>query len=113
MGAGYAAIIIKREKDLVAHFTEMRATSPASARTVEALQVEHNHFFRRLERRAVIRQSPTGLYYLDQPSWNAMNGMRRRVLFIVVGIAIALSLAVAYTAQSRVRQDSPPALNTP
>jgi len=112
MGAGYAAVIIRREKDLVAHFEQMRATSPGAAQSVEALQVEHNQFFRRLERRAVIRQSPTGLYYLDQPSWVAMNAMRRRLTFIVVGVAIAFGIGVFYTAQTRVA-DSAPASNAP
>ena len=110
--AAVAAVIIRREKELVAHFEQMRATSPASAQSVEALRVEHNQFFRRLEQRAVIRQSPTGLYYLDQPSWIAMNATRRRQMFIVMGIVIAISAAVVYTAQSRVRQDTPAALNT-
>ncbi|MEP6833973.1 MAG: hypothetical protein ABJB74_11285 [Gemmatimonas sp.] len=109
MGAGYAAIIIRREKDLVAHFERMRATSPESAQSVQALQVEANHFFRRLETRAVIRQSPTGLYYLDQASWNAVNAMRRRVIFIVLILAVAVAAATAYTARSRLVPTIPPA----
>ena len=101
MGAAYAAIVIRREKDLVAHFELARATSPASAQSLQALQVEDNHFFRRLEKRAVIRQSPTGLYYLDQPSWNAMNATRRRTMIIMVAIAVALAVLVAFTATMR------------
>lgn len=113
MGAVVAAMIIKREKDLVAHFEQMRATSPAAAQSLEALQVEHNQFFRRLERGAVIRQSPTGLYYLDQPSWVARNAMRRRIVIIVLMVAAVFAAAVAYNARSRVVIATPPASNVP
>ncbi len=109
MAVGYAAIIIRREADLVAHFELMRAISPASALSLESLRVEHNTYFRRLETRAVIRQSPSGLYYLDQRSWEAIKAFRRRTLIIVVTIAAAVAAAAAYTATSRSTPDVVPA----
>lgn len=108
MGAGYAAIIIKREKDMAAHFRDQRATSASAAQTLEVLRVEHNSIFRRLEDRAVIRQGPGGTYYLDEPSWDAMRRTRQRVLVIVLLVS-ALLLGYVYTAaRSRSRTADTP-----
>lgn len=109
MGAGYAAIIIRREKDLVSHFEQMRATSPTAAQSLESLRVTNDQYFRRLERRAVIRRSDTGLYYLDEPSWNAVNATRRRMVLIVLVLALAGAAAAAYTAVNRDSGEEPAA----
>ena len=109
MATAAVAIIIKREKDLVAHFEQMRATSPATAQSVDSLRVDHDRIFRRLEERAVIRQSPTGMYYLDQPSWTAMNSSRRRIVGIMLLLAAAVLASVLLTEQSRSAAKTAPA----
>lgn len=93
MGAAAAAIIIKREKDLVEHFRNAGATSPQRAQTPGALGVEDdNMIWRILVDRAVIREEAAGAYYLDEPSWEALGRRRRRMAIVVGGFAIALAL---------------------
>ncbi|MEO8000206.1 MAG: hypothetical protein ABI852_22340, partial [Gemmatimonadaceae bacterium] len=86
MGAGIAAVIIRREKDMVEHFVQQRATSVDTAQSLDGLRIEHNMIFRRLEDRAVIRQGAGGTYYLDEPSWKAVRRTRQRMLTVVVVI---------------------------
>lgn len=97
MGAAAAAIIIRREKDMIAHFVQQRATSVETAQTLDALRIEHNFIFRRLEDRAVIRQGANGTYYLDELSWSAIRRTRIRVLLVVVTISVLLIGYIAAT----------------
>jgi hypothetical protein len=93
MGAAAAAIIIKREKDLIEHFRRAGATSPQTAQSPDALGVEEDNFiWRRLVASAVIRPGAAGAYYLDEPSWEALGRRRRRVAVIVAVAAVALAL---------------------
>lgn len=92
MGAAAAAIIIRRERELVDHFRRAGATSPHTAQTLAALGVEQRFAWDRLVDGAVIRAGATGTFYLDEQSWEAL---RRRRQMIAVGIAILMiSLAV-------------------
>jgi len=104
MGAAAAAIIIKREKDLVEHFRRARATSPQTAQSPDALGVEDNNFiWRRLVGSAVIREGTGGAYYLDEPSWEAMGRRRRRLAVIVLVATVAFGV-LFYLVGSRVAQ---------
>jgi hypothetical protein len=104
MGAAAAAIIIRREKDLVEHFRRARATTPQTAQSPDALGVEdHNFIWRRLVRGAVIRAGAGGAYYLDEPSWEALGRRRQRVAVIVLIAAVALGVLV-YFAGTRTAQ---------
>jgi hypothetical protein len=95
MGAVAVAIIIRREKELVARFHQLGALSPATAVTPEAVGSDRRVAWRRLIKRAVIRPADHGTFYLDVPSWNAMLYVRRRmigVLFFVLAIVLATVL---------------------
>jgi hypothetical protein len=96
MGASAAAaIIIKREKDLVEHFRRAGATTPQAAQSPDALGVDDdNLIWRILVKDAVIRTGTTGGYYLDELSWEAL-GRRRRRLAVIVAVAF-LMLGVAF-----------------
>jgi hypothetical protein len=87
MGAA-PVIIIRRERDVVASYRGAGATSPETARSPEELDLSHRLAFDRLVRRAVLRDAGGGRYYLDEASWKATNGMRRR--FIIIALAILL-----------------------
>ena len=100
MGASAAAIIIRREKDLVEHFRRAGATSPQTAQSFDALGVEENMVWRLLADGAVIRSTPDGAYYLDEASWEALGRRRRRIAIIVLAAAIVLALA-SYFATAR------------
>jgi hypothetical protein len=95
MGAVAAAIIIRREKDLVAHFQQARATSAATAKSLSALGVEENMILRRMRERAVIREGAPGTLYLDEPSWVALRHTRRRLMTVMLFIVLAFSIGIA------------------
>ena len=94
MGAAVAAVIIRKEKDLVAHFRTSGAQSAESARTASELGVDDSFVWRRLLARAVIREARPGAYYLDEPSWEALNRSRRRMAIVVVVITLLLALVL-------------------
>jgi hypothetical protein len=90
MGAA-AAIIIRKERDIVRIYQEAGATAPTKARAPSDLGVHHRVAFNILVRRAVLREVGPDCYYLDEPSWNALRSMRRRV-----ASAVALVLLVVF-----------------
>jgi hypothetical protein len=96
MGASAAAaIVIKREKELIRHFRRAGATSPETAQSLSALGAEQGFIWERLVNGAVIRTATNGGFYLDEPSWEAM-GRRRRLLAVVVAlVAVAVLLGFA------------------
>ena len=97
MGAAAAAIIIRREKDLVAHFRSAGATSPQRSRTPGELGVEDdNLIWRILVKGAVIREGAAGAYYLDEPSWEALGRRRRRMAIIIGVFMLALALVTLF-----------------
>ena len=95
MGAA-AAIIIRREREIVSIFRAAGATRADAARRPEELDVDRRVAFRLLVGHAVLRDVGDGRYYLDEPSWNAFGAMRRRlvaVLLISVLVVIAILIA--------------------
>lgn len=95
MGATVTAVIVLKERQIVAAFRSGGATSAASAATPASLGVPEHGIFRRLRNRAVLREARPGLFYLDEPSWEALGRLRRRIAFVVVVAALALALALA------------------
>ncbi len=101
MGASViAAVIVKRERQLVAHFRRAGATTPAAAKTPDELGVATRLAWERLVRRAVIREAAPGKYYLDEPSWEAARALRRRVAIVALVIGLGV-LAWALYASNR------------
>jgi hypothetical protein len=94
MGAA-AAIIARRQRDVVSAYQTAGATSPAAARTPGELGVEHDMIVRGLVNRAVLRDAGEGRYYLDVPSWEALRRTRGRLVLVVGGIAVLLAVLLA------------------
>ncbi len=94
MGATAAAIIIKRERDLVDHFRRAGATSPQTAQSPAALGVETRLAWDILVRDAIIRTATGGTFYLDEPSWEAMGRRRRRIAIVIVVFAILVAIFI-------------------
>ena len=93
MGASAAAaIMIRKQRDLVDHFRRLRATSPETARPQPDLGVESSRAWKQLQDHAVIREAAPGTWYLDEPSYAALNHMRRRMLMIVLILMAAAVL---------------------
>lgn len=98
--AGAAAIIIRREKELVNHFRQMNALTPASAQSTNVLQVDENIAFRILRDRAIIRETSPGLYYLDELSWEASRRLKRRLALVLLAVVIVAGVS-SYFATAR------------
>jgi hypothetical protein len=93
MGASAAAgIIIKREKNLVAHFRSHGAVDSAHAMTPSELGVEQRLAWNILRRRAIIRDGAPGTYFLDELSWEALRSRRKRMAIIIVTVVLLMAL---------------------
>jgi hypothetical protein len=89
MGASAAAvIIIRREKDIVAHFESAGATDAARAIPPVEGRLGKRLAWRRLLARRVIREATPGSYYLDEAAWVALSHMRRRVATVFMVLAL-------------------------
>ena len=101
MATAAAAIIIAREKELVAHFRRAGALTPAKAKSATDLGVDPRLAWSILERRAIIREAGEGLYYLDEPAWVAHQQRRRRIattMLVIVLTLLAISTFVTMQA---------------
>ncbi len=87
---GAAAVIMRREKDLVELFRGARALSPDTAQSLRAVGASDGVPFRRLRQRAVLREAPGGRFYLDEPSWAAFTYIRRRLMLVLLLIVLGL-----------------------
>jgi hypothetical protein len=98
MGAAAAAVIIAKEKDLVAHFRLAGAVSAATAKSVTELGVDTRLAWNILERRAIIRDAGQGLYYLDELAWLTHQKRRRRRVMAVLVVVLGLFAVSAFVA---------------
>jgi hypothetical protein len=89
MGAA-AAILLRKERDIVNTYRGAGATTVDSARRSDELDVSEHLAFHRLVQRAVLRESTDGRYYLDEPSWQALRRMRHRMLIVVLILIVVV-----------------------
>lgn len=88
MGApAIAAVIIRKERELVELFQAAGATSPATAKSLDDVGVEQAWPLSRLRRRAVVREASPGRFYLDEEVLVAISGMRQRIILTLVAVA--------------------------
>jgi hypothetical protein len=94
MGASAAvAVILLKEKHIVAAFRRAGAISPSTAAAPATIGIDERLAFQKLKRRAVLREATPGLYYLDEPSWEALRSMRRRMAALLGLLVLAAALA--------------------
>jgi hypothetical protein len=91
--AAAAAILIRKEKDLVEHFKQAGAMSPSSAKSSSDLGVHERFAWSRLVRDAVIREAAPGTYYLDESAWVALGQKRRRVALVLTIFFVVIAVA--------------------
>jgi hypothetical protein len=97
MGASAAvAVILLKEKHIVAAFRDAAATSEAAAVAPSTLGVSERIPFRRLCDQAVLRTTAAGLDYLDEPSWEALRRGRRRRVLVALLLVIAFGLVFVF-----------------
>ena len=94
MGAAVAAILIRREKEVVDDFRGAGATSRESAQSYTAIGLGESLGLKRLRDRAVIREAAPGTYYLDEEVWTAVRRTRRRVATVFLLILALFLLGV-------------------
>lgn len=82
---------------MVTAFRRAGATSPATATTLAALHLSDGTASRQLRGHAVLREAAPGTYYLDEPSWTALEATRRRMAMIMLTIALVFLLGVVVT----------------
>lgn len=101
MGASVAAAaIMRKERQLVDHFRGIGAVSADTARTLAQLGVDQNIGWRRLVDHAVLRSTPAGTWYLDEPSWMALGRMRRRLALVIAVMGAILLIGAFIAARS-------------
>lgn len=91
-----AAVIMGKERRMVARFAAAGATSRETARTLDEVGAAPGLILRRLRDRAVIREAGEDRYYLDEESWEAVRRSRRRAIHVAAVIALALLLAALF-----------------
>ena len=97
MGASPAAIVTAMEKRIVAAFREGGATSADKAVTPDSIGAHGRVAFKKLVGHAVLRESGSGRYYLDERKWESLRSMRHRlILIILLLVAVAGIVLFAY-----------------
>jgi hypothetical protein len=94
MGAAVAAVILRKERELVDLFRSAGATSPATALSLNDVGVEEAWPLARLRRRAIVREASPGKFYLDEEVWTAMRGLRQRIIFMLLGVVALVGFLV-------------------
>ncbi len=97
MGApAIAAVIRKKEREVVDDFRRRGATSPITARSLADLGLEDSWPVRRLQKRAVIREPQPGVLYLDEEVWAAVRRSRRQVAVVIGSVMLLLVIGIAF-----------------
>ena len=94
MAAAAAAVIVRKEKEIVNIFRGAGAMSAERARDPEQLGVHQHLAFHRLVQRAVLRNAGDGRFYLDEMSWNALRNTRRRVAILAMAVVVIALIVV-------------------
>ena len=92
--AAVAAVMRRRESEVVDDFRAARATSRETAQSYTAIGLGQSLGLRRLRERAVIREAAPGTYYLDEEVWTAVRRTRRRIATVFLAILALFLLGV-------------------
>ena len=96
MGApAIAAVIRRKEREVVDDFRRTGATSPTTAKSLQDIGLSDSWPVRRLQRRAVIREPEPGIMYLDEEVWAAVRQTRRRVAVVFLAVIVLFTLGIA------------------
>jgi hypothetical protein len=92
--AAVAAVLRKREQEVIDDFRAAGATSPDRAQSYTAIGLGDTLAIKRLRNRAVIREAAPGLYYLDEEVWAAVIRTRRRLVITLLSVFALMALGV-------------------
>jgi hypothetical protein len=95
MGApAIAAILRRKEREVVDDFRAANATAPERAQSYTAIGLGDSLAIKRLRNRAVIREAAPGRYYLDEEVWAAVRRTRARMATVVISVLLLLLVGV-------------------
>jgi hypothetical protein len=92
--AAVAALLRRREREVVEDFRTAGALSPSTAQSYTAIGLGDSLAIKRLRNRAVIREAAPGTYYLDEGVWTAVQRTRQRVGVVAVSMLALLLLGI-------------------
>jgi len=90
--AAVAAIMRRREREVVDDFRAAGAISRETAQSYTAVGLGQSLGLKRLRERAVIREAAPGTYYLDEEVWVAVRRTRRRIATVFLVILVIFLL---------------------
>ena len=100
MGSGVAVVLIK-ERHIVEAFERVGATTAERARTLDELGDlgvhAHGLAWHALRDRVIVREAGSGRYYVDIELWQATRRRRRRVLFVILTLAVIMAAVLRLT----------------
>ena len=96
MGAAVIGAAMRRERLIVAAYRDAGALTPERARTPDEVYVDQRLAFSRLVDHGVLRDAGGGRYFLDEPSWRALRGMRRRLALVMALIVLIVATGVFF-----------------
>jgi hypothetical protein len=95
MGApAVAALLRRREQEVVDDFRAAGALSPSTAQSYTAIGLGDSLAIKRLRNRAVIREAAPGTYYLDEEVWTAVRRTRQRVGIVIISMLALVLLGI-------------------
>jgi hypothetical protein len=92
--AAVAAVMRRREREVVEDFRAAGAVSRETAQSYTAVGLGESLGLKRLRDRAVIREAAPGMYYLDEEVWTAVRRTRRRIATVFIVILILFLFGV-------------------
>jgi hypothetical protein len=100
MGSAVAVVLIK-ERHIVEAFERVGATTAERARTLDELGDlgvhAHGLAWHALRDRVIVREAGAGRYYVDIELWQATRRRRRRVLFVILTLAVIMAAVLRLT----------------
>ena len=96
MATGAAAVVAKARRDVISHFMQCNAVSPAAAvRWIPERRIQRR-MLARLVRRGVLVETSPETYYLDLPAYDRWKrSVRRRVALLLSGVVAIGAVAAA------------------
>jgi hypothetical protein len=85
-----AIIVTVKFKRIISSFLDSGTTSPRSAKTVGELNIRRGMMFTRLLKRDVVIEPEPGRFYINEENLASYNQLRRKRVFIVLGIFFVL-----------------------
>jgi hypothetical protein len=89
------AFIAIQLKKIISAFQQRELFYPEKAVSPEELGLRQNLMFRRLVGRGVLKEASPGRFYLDREKLEEFNALRRKKIFIVMGIILIAILIYA------------------